>query len=116
MEVNDENRWRSLWNASREVGPPLIFLTSNYYLSFLPVFTLEAQEGRCLHPWPFTKTYAMAMAAGIIHYLGAGINGVFIRGHITPEHKNPVNRILVASYKPFIRFYLHSPWKVIVLH
>ncbi|MDH5436245.1 MAG: efflux RND transporter permease subunit [Gammaproteobacteria bacterium] len=113
--INDENRWRVIYEASREVGPPLFFSLLIITLSFLPVFTLEAQEGRLFAPLAFTKTYAMAMAAGLSITLVPVLMGLFIRGHITPEHKNPVNRILVASYKPFIDFVLHSPGKVIVI-
>lgn len=113
--LNDENRWRIIYEASREVGPPLFFSLLIITLSFLPVFTLEAQEGRLFAPLAFTKTYAMAMAAGLSITLVPVLMGLFVRGHITPEHKNPINRILVASYKPFIDFLLHSPWKVIVI-
>ena len=113
--INDENRWRIIYEASREVGPPLFFSLLIITLSFLPVFTLEAQEGRLFAPLAFTKTYAMAMAAGLSITLVPVLMGFFIRGHITPEHKNPVNRILVASYKPFIDFVLYSPWKVVVV-
>ncbi len=113
--INDENRWCIIYEASREVGPPLFFSLLIITLSFLPVFTLEAQEGRLFAPLAFTKTYAMAMAAGLSITLVPVLMGFFIRGHITPEHKNPVNRILVASYKPFIDFVLYSPWKVVVV-
>ena len=113
--LNDENRWQIMRDASREVGPPLFFSLLIITLSFLPVFTLEAQEGKLFAPLAFTKTYAMAMAAGLSITLVPVLMGYFIRGHITPEHKNPVNRILIAGYKPFIDLVLHSPKKVIVV-
>ena len=100
--LTDENRWRIMTDAATEVGPPLFFSLLIITLSFLPVFTLEAQEGRLFAPLAFTKTYAMAAAAGLSITLVPVLMGYFIRGHVTPEHKNPINRVLMAAYRPVI--------------
>jgi len=112
--LTDENRWRIVREATLEVGPPLFFSLLIITLSFLPVFTLEAQEGRLFSPLAFTKTYSMAAAAGLSVTLVPVLMGYFIRGHITPEHKNPVNRLLVALYRPLIQMVLKIPKTVIV--
>ena len=108
-EVTDENRWQVMLEASKEVGPPLFFSLLIITLSFLPVFTLEAQEGRMFAPLAFTKTFAMAGAAFLSVTLVPVLMGYFIRGHVTPENKNPINRVLIAGYKPLIDMVLHSP-------
>ncbi len=107
--LTDENRWRIMANAATEVGPPLFFSLVIITLSFLPVFTLEAQEGRLFAPLAFTKTYAMAAAAGLSITLVPVLMGYFIRGNVTPEHKNPVNRALVALYRPLIHGVIRFP-------
>jgi Cu(I)/Ag(I) efflux system membrane protein CusA/SilA len=84
-------------------------------LSFLPVFTLEAQEGRLFAPLAFTKTYAMAAAAGLSITLVPVLMGYFIRGNVTPEHKNPVNRALVALYRPLIHGVIRFPKVTLVV-
>ena len=114
-DVNHLNRWDIMSRAAVEVGPPLFFSLLIITLSFLPVFTLEAQEGRLFAPLAFTKTYAMAAAAGLSITLVPVLMGYFIRGHITPEHKNPINRILIAGYRPFINLVLKRPVLVLVL-
>jgi len=106
---DDSARWQLIREAATEVGPPLFFSLLIITLSFLPVFTLEAQEGRLFSPLAYTKTFAMAAAAGLSITLVPVLMGYFIRGHITPEHKNPVNRLLIAGYKPFIDAVLHAP-------
>jgi Cu(I)/Ag(I) efflux system membrane protein CusA/SilA len=113
-EVTDENRWQLMREAAQEVGPPLFFSLLIITLSFLPVFTLEAQEGRMFAPLAFTKTFAMAGAALLSITLVPVLMGYFIRGHVTPEHKNPINRVLIAAYKPFIDMVLHSPKAVLL--
>lgn len=113
--LTDENRWRIMREATMEVGPPLFFSLLIITLSFLPVFTLEAQEGRMFAPLAFTKTYAMAAAAGLSITLVPVLMGYFIRGHITPEHKNPVNRMLIKGYKPFIHYVLDKPKQVLFI-
>ncbi len=107
--LTDENRWRIVADAATEVGPPLFFSLVIITLSFLPVFTLEAQEGRLFAPLAFTKTYAMAAAAGLSVTLVPVLMGYFIRGGITPEHKNPINRALIAVYRPVIHAVIRFP-------
>jgi len=108
-EVTDDNRWQMIREASMEVGPPLFFSLLIITLSFLPVFTLEAQEGRMFAPLAYTKTFAMAAAAALSITLVPVLMGYFIRGHIIPENKNPVDRVLITVYRPFINMVLHSP-------
>ncbi len=112
-ELSNEDRWQLIRKAAMEVGPPLFFSLLIITLSFLPVFTLEAQEGRMFAPLAFTKTFAMAGAALLSITLVPVLMGYFIRGHVTPEHKNPINRVLIAAYKPFINMVLHSPKAVL---
>jgi len=114
-EVTDENRWQVMQQAAVEVGPPLFFSLLIITLSFLPVFTLEAQEGRMFTPLAYTKTFAMAAAAGLSITLVPVLMGYFIRGHITPEHKNPINRVLIAGYRPFINMVLKAPKTVLAI-
>ena len=114
-EVTDDNRWQVMRKAALEVGPALFFSLLIITLSFIPVFTLEAQEGRMFTPLAYTKTFAMAAAAGLSITLVPVLMGYFIRGRITPEHKNPVNRVLVAGYRPFINMVLKAPGKVLAV-
>ncbi|HNP64672.1 MAG TPA: efflux RND transporter permease subunit [Woeseiaceae bacterium] len=107
--LTDENRWRIISETATEVGPPLFFSLLIITLSFLPVFTLEAQEGRLFAPLAFTKTYAMAAAAGLSITLVPVLMGYLIRGNIAPEHRNPINRALVAVYRPVIEGVLRFP-------
>ena len=107
--LTDENRWRIIRDATMEVGPPLFFSLIIITLSFLPVFTLEAQEGKLFAPLAFTKTFAMAAAAGLSITLVPVLMGYFIRGKIKPEHENPVNVFLVKVYRPFIHYVLDKP-------
>ena len=114
-DVTDENRWEIIRQASLEVGPPLFFSLLIITLSFLPVFTLEAQEGRLFSPLAYTKTFAMAAAAGLSITLVPVLMGYFIRGRITPEKNNPVNRILIKFYRPAINLVLKAPRKVLAI-
>jgi len=107
--LTDENRWRVVADAASEVGPPLFFSLVIITLSFLPVFTLEAQEGRLFAPLAFTKTYAMAAAAGLSVTLVPVLMGYFIRGKVIPEEKNPINRMLIAVYEPVIHWVIRFP-------
>ena len=107
--LTDENRWRIVADAATEVGPPLFLSLLIITLSFLPVFTLEAQEGRLFAPLAFTKTYAMAAAAGLSITLVPVLMGYFIRGKVTPEHKNPINRVLTSAYRPIINAVIRFP-------
>jgi Cu(I)/Ag(I) efflux system membrane protein CusA/SilA len=113
--LTDENRWRIMGDAASEVGPPLFFSLLIITLSFLPVFTLEAQEGRLFAPLAYTKTYAMAAAAGLSITLVPVLMGYFIRGKIMPEHKNPINRILIAAYQPVIHGVIRFPRMTLVV-
>ena len=113
--LNDDNRWRIMGEAATEVGPALFVSLLIITLSFLPVFTLEAQEGRLFAPLAFTKTYAMAAAAGLAITLVPVLMGYFIRGSVTPEHKNPINRALVAVYRPVINAVIRMPRATLVL-
>ncbi|RMD69884.1 MAG: efflux RND transporter permease subunit [Gammaproteobacteria bacterium] len=113
--LTPENRWSIMEKAALEVGPPLFFSLLIITLSFLPVFTLEAQEGRLFAPLAFTKTYAMAAAALLSITLVPVLMGYFIRGRVLPEHKNPLNRLLVFLYRPLIRAVLRFPRTVLAI-
>jgi Cu(I)/Ag(I) efflux system membrane protein CusA/SilA len=106
--------WSVVTEAAVEVGPPLFFSLLIITFSFLPVFSLEAQEGRMFAPLAFTKTYAMAAAAGLSITLVPVLMGYFIRGKILPERRNPVNRALVWAYRPLISQVTKHPWRVVV--
>ena len=111
--VTDTNRWEIIRRAATEVGPPLFFSLLIITLSFLPVFTLQAQEGRLFAPLAYTKTFAMAGAAALSITLVPVLMGYFIRGHIIREAANPVNRVLVALYRPLINLVLRAPVAVL---
>jgi len=113
-KVTDENRWKLVEAAAVEVGPPLFFSLVIITLSFLPVFALQAQEGKLFAPLAYTKTYAMAAAAGLSITLVPVLMGYFIRGKITPEHENPINRFLIKIYRPFINLTLKYPLKIVI--
>ena len=104
-----DSRARAMVDACREVGPALFFSLLIITVSFLPVFTLEAEEGRMFAPLAFTKTFAMAGAALLSVTLVPVLMGFFIRGRILPEAKNPVNRVLIALYRPIIAWVMR--WK-----
>lgn len=107
--LTDANRWQVVSRAASEVGPSLFFSLLIITVSFLPVFTLEAQEGKLFSPLAFTKTYAMAAAAILAITLVPVLMGYFIRGNILSEHKNPLNRLLIAAYKPLLNSALKFP-------
>jgi Cu(I)/Ag(I) efflux system membrane protein CusA/SilA len=102
-------------DAACEVGPALFFSLLIITLSFIPVFSLQAQEGRLFAPLAYTKTYAMAAAAGLSVTLIPVLMTFFIRGHIRPEHQNPINRGLIKVYKPLLLTVLHHPKKTLLL-
>jgi Cu(I)/Ag(I) efflux system membrane protein CusA/SilA len=104
-----EAQWRVVGEAAAQVGPALFFSLLVITLSFIPVFTLEAQEGRLFAPLAFTKTYAMAAAAGLSVTLIPVLMGYLIRGRIPDERRNPVNRALVAVYRPLLEAVLRFP-------
>ena len=108
-EPNNSQRIKVIIDAASEVGPALFFSLLIITLSFIPVFTLEAQEGKLFAPLAFTKTYAMAAAAGLSVTLIPVLMTIFIRGHIRAEHDNPLNRWLIAIYKPLLSKVLHYP-------
>jgi Cu(I)/Ag(I) efflux system membrane protein CusA/SilA len=112
--VTNKNRWKIVADSAVEVGPALFFSLLIITVSFIPVFTLEAQEGRMFSPLAFTKTYAMGAAAILAITLVPVLMGYFIRGKILSEHKNPVNRVLIATYMPMLKTVLRFP-KVTVL-
>ena len=113
--LTDDNRWRIVSDAATQVGRPLFFSLLIITLSFLPVFTLEAQEGRLFAPLAFTKTYAMAAAAMLSITLVPVLMGYFIRGDVRPEHKNPINRALIAVYRPVIDIVIRFPKQTLAL-
>lgn len=108
-EPNNAQRIKLIIDAASEVGPALFFSLLIITLSFIPVFTLEAQEGKLFSPLAFTKTYAMAAAAGLSITLIPVLMTFFIRGNIRSEHDNPLNRTLITIYKPMLSRVLHFP-------
>ncbi|MDH3645317.1 MAG: CusA/CzcA family heavy metal efflux RND transporter [Gammaproteobacteria bacterium] len=113
--LNDENRWAVVSKAAAEVGPPLFFSLLIITLSFMPVFALQAQEGRLFAPLAFTKSYAMAASAGLSITLVPVLMGYFIRGQVTPEQRNPLNRLLIAVYRPVIDTVIRLPKTALTL-
>jgi copper/silver efflux system protein len=109
----DASRAQLVIDACREVGPALFFSLLIITVSFLPVFTLEAQEGRMFAPLAYTKTFAMAGAALLSITLVPVLMLLFIRGRITPEKKNPINRMLIGLYRPVIAWVMH--WKKLTI-
>ena len=114
-ELDSESRWRLVADASAEVGPALFFSLLIITLSFVPVFALEAQEGRLFAPLAYTKTYAMAAAAGLSVTLIPVLMGYWIRGNIRNESENPVSRLLIAAYRPVLTAALNYPWTTLIV-
>lgn len=108
-----EERWRVITEAAAEVGPALFFSLVIITLSFVPVFTLEAQEGRLFAPLAFTKSYAMAAAAILSVTLVPVLMGWLIRGRIPAENDNIINRVLTRAYRPALDRVLARPWAAI---
>jgi Cu(I)/Ag(I) efflux system membrane protein CusA/SilA len=113
--LTDENRWQVIGKAAEEVGAPLFFSLLIITLSFVPVFALQGQEGKMFSPLAFTKTYAMAAAAGLSITLVPVLMGYLVRGKILAEHKNPVNRLLIVLYKPILNMSLKYPKSMILI-
>jgi Cu(I)/Ag(I) efflux system membrane protein CusA/SilA len=113
--LTNDNRWQIVAKSASEVGPALFFSLLIITVSFLPVFILEAQEGRMFAPLAYTKTYAMAASAGLAITLVPVLMGYFIRGKIVSEKKNPLNRLLVAIYLPVLRLVLHNPKSTVLV-
>ncbi len=118
LERDDGNHlshWQRVTEAAAEVGPALFFSLLIITVSFIPVFTLQAQEGRLFAPLAFTKTYAMAAAAGLAVTLVPVLMGLFIRGGVRPEHRNPLNRALQRGYRPLLGWALNHPALVLLM-
>ncbi|MCF7971491.1 MAG: CusA/CzcA family heavy metal efflux RND transporter, partial [Methylococcaceae bacterium] len=103
-ELNKQERWQAITNASKEVGPALFFSLLVITVSFIPIFAMQAQEGRLFAPLAYTKSYAMAAAALLTITVVPVLMGYFIRGRIIPEHKNPANRALHFIHSPLLKW------------
>jgi len=115
QQLDDARRWRLIADAACEVGPALFFSLLIITLSFLPVFTLQAQEGRLFAPLAYTKTYAMAAAAGLAVTLVPVLMGYFIRGRIPSESANPISRWLIRVYQVRLKAVLATPRKTLTI-
>jgi Cu(I)/Ag(I) efflux system membrane protein CusA/SilA len=113
-EAVGEERWELMAQSASEVGPALFASLLVITLSFVPVFALQAQEGRLFSPLAFTKTYSMAAAAGLSVTLIPVLMGYLIRGRIRPEAENPINRVLIGAYRPLLDWVLRFPWLTLV--
>jgi Cu(I)/Ag(I) efflux system membrane protein CusA/SilA len=107
--ISIDEHWRVITDSAIEVGPSLFFCLLIITLSFVPVFTLQAQEGRLFAPLAYTKSYAMAAAAGLSVTLIPILMGYLIRGRLPEEHANPLNRWLIAGYRPILDGVLRRP-------
>jgi len=113
--LTKENRWRVVAESASEIGPALFFSLLIITVSFVPVFTLEAQEGRMFSPLAYTKTYAMAASAALAITLVPVLMGYFIRGRVLPENKNPINRLLISGYMPCLKKALDYPKTILLI-
>lgn len=109
QKIDESTRWEIVAQAAERVGPGLFFSLLIITISFMPVFALEAQEGRMFSPLALTKTYAMGAAAILTITLVPVLMGYFVRGRIKRELDNPANRVLIAVYEPALRVVLHFP-------
>jgi copper/silver efflux system protein len=114
-KLEGEAHWKVIADAAAEVGPALFFSLLVITLSFIPVFTLEAQEGRLFSPLAFTKTYAMAAAAGLAVTLVPVLMGYLVRGRIPEEKTNPLSRVLISTYQPMLDIVLRAPWTTLAV-
>ena len=114
-DAGKKPHWRIIADAATEVGPSLFYSLLVITVSFVPVFTLEAQEGRLFKPLAYTKTYSMAAASILSITLVPVLMGYWIRGRIRPEEKNPLNRFLIWLYHPFLEFAFRFKWPVLVV-
>ncbi|MFT7255180.1 MAG: Cu(I)/Ag(I) efflux system membrane protein CusA/SilA, partial [Candidatus Azotimanducaceae bacterium] len=112
---NSANRWQLITTATLEVAPALFFSLLIITVSFLPVFTLQAQEGRLFAPLAYTKTYTMAAAAFLTITIMPVLLGYFVRGRIRPADQNPINRLMLQLYQPSLAFLLRHPSKTLVI-
>jgi len=115
QEVKEIDHWRIVTDAAKEVGPALFFSLLIITFSFMPVFTLEAQEGRLFSPLAFTKTYSMAASALLAITLVPILMGYLVRGKIIPEGRNPLNRLLLYIYRPVVSVALQFKKSVILV-
>ena len=106
--------WQVIMEATKEVGPTLFWSLLVITVSFIPIFTLEEQEGRLFKPLAFTKTYSMGAAAILAVTIVPVLMGFFVRGRIKPEHRNPINRFLMSIYHPVVKFVIKRPKTVIL--
>ncbi len=113
--LDSQGRWALVADAAVEVGPALFSSLMIITVSFVPVFALEAQEGRLFSPLAYTKSYAMAAAAGVSVTLVPVLMGWFLRGRVPSERANPLNRALIALYRPLLDGVLRFPWTTIVV-
>jgi copper/silver efflux system protein len=114
-DAGKKPHWDIIRDAAMEVGPALFYSLLVITVSFIPVFTLEQQEGRLFKPLAFTKTWAMAASALLSITLVPVLMGYFIRGRILPEHKNPLNRLLTWLYHPLLEFVMRFRWPVLLV-
>lgn len=114
-EISTQVRWAIITRASIEVGPALFFSLLIVTLSFLPVFALEAQEGKLFAPLAYTKTYTLAAAAGLAITLVPVLMGYLVRGRIPSEASNPLNRVLIRAYRPLLEASLRHPVALILI-
>ncbi len=115
MPITTAQRWDLIAQSAAEVGPALFFSLLIITLSFIPVFSLEGQEGKLFSPLAFTKTYTIAAAAGLSVTLVPVLMGYLIRGRIPHENANPINRVLIRLYRPLLEATLRRPWVAIGL-
>lgn len=113
--ISSAERWELIATSAAEVGPALFFSLLVITLSFIPVFSLEGQEGKLFSPLAFTKTYTIAAAAGLSVTLVPVLMGLLIRGRIPHENANPINRVLIRLYRPVLDATLRRPWVAIGL-
>ncbi|MCL7423045.1 MAG: efflux RND transporter permease subunit [Methylobacter sp.] len=113
VELTRQERWQAIAAASKEVGPALFFSLLVITVSFIPIFAMQAQEGRLFSPLAYTKSYAMAAAALLTITVVPVLMGYFIRGRIIPEHKNPANRFLHFIHAPVLRMAMR--WRFVTL-
>ncbi|WP_454688197.1 efflux RND transporter permease subunit [Achromobacter aloeverae] len=113
--ITNTQRWELIARAAAEVGPALFFSLLIITLSFIPVFSLEGQEGKLFAPLAFTKTYTIAAAAGLSVTLVPVLMGYLVRGRIPHEAANPINRVLMRLYRPLLDATLRRPWVAIGL-
>ncbi|MBF8179676.1 efflux RND transporter permease subunit [Herminiimonas contaminans] len=115
QEISAKERWDLIAESAIEVGPALFFSLLIVTLSFIPVFALEAQEGKLFAPLAYTKTYTLAAAAGLAITLIPVLMGYMIRGRIPSEASNPINRVLIRAYRPWLNASLaHPKWTIVI--